>query len=41
MFWHIAKYIQVKTVSDPRFSDIKVTKQKVLKEQTQSSKLLN
>ena len=41
MWWHIVKYIQLRTVSGHRFSDIKVTKEEVLKEQTQSSKTLN
>ena len=41
MFWHIVKYIQLKTVSGHIVSHIKVIKQEVLKEETQSSKTLN
>ena len=41
MFWNIVKYIQLKTVSGHTFSDIKVIKQEVLKEQTQSLKTLD
>ena len=40
MFWHIVKYIQLKTVNGHTFSDIKVIKQEVLKEETQISEPL-
>ena len=41
MLLHIAKYIQLKTLSGYKFSDIEVIKQEVLKEETQSWKPLN
>ena len=34
MLWHIVKYIQLKTLSGHTLSDIKVTKQEILREET-------
>ena len=41
MFWHILKYIKLKTVSGHTFFILKFKNQKVLKEEIQSSKTLN
>ena len=41
MLWDIAKYIQLKTLSGHKLSDIEVTNQEVLKEERQSSKTLD
>ena len=41
MFWHIVKYVQLKTRNGHMFCNIKFKNQEVLKDKTQTSKTLN